>query len=180
MDEKYLKFGRNKVFRNRDLLAEFLKEYRLFFNPIEAINPTCASCRSKIWTNYIQNINKKPMKKQKINCKYRLKAKYNGIIYNSEPVRNGEMTDELAIEVLKWHPAHELLFDILPEEVEVIKIVDNVAEVVVKKTPPKKKVITKRKPIKKVKIDAVRKPIKRVKVEAKRKPIKRVERKVKK
>lgn len=146
MHEKYKQFGKSEVFRNRTLLTEFLIEYKLFFKPNESLNPSCSSCRTKIWNNYLININKKPMEKKDIKCKYRLKKKYNGIIFESNPVRNGEMTDEKAKELLLWHPAHELLFDVLPEEVEVIEVVDNVSEIVVKKIPKKEeKILPKRK-----------------------------------
>lgn len=149
MNEKYRRFGKAEVFRNKSLLNQFLKEYSGYFGKGK-LNPNCTSCRSEIWNKYIANLNKKTMEKNK--CKYRLKAKYNGITMEDKvPIFNGEMTDEKAKELLLWHPAHELLFDILPEEVKVLEIVDNISETIVKKIPKKKlKKPIKRKPIKRV------------------------------
>ncbi len=133
MNEKYKEHGKAEVFRNRNLLASFLKEYNNHFGV--KLNPSCSSCRTEYWNNYI-SLNTETM--VKVECKYRLKAKYNGITMTDlVPILNGEMTDEKAKELLLWHPAHELLFDILPDEVEIGKIVDNVAEIVVIQIPKK-------------------------------------------
>lgn len=132
MDRKFIKYGKAEVFRNRDLLADFLKEYQKHFG--SKLNPSCSSCRGEYWNNYI-NLNIETME-----CKYRLKAKYNGVtMMDKVPILNGEMTDEKAKELLLWHPAHELLFDVLPDEVEIMETVDNVSEIVVKQIPKKNK-----------------------------------------
>lgn len=75
------------------------------------------------------------MKNRKIvKCDFVLKAKYNGIQLgtNGQPIRNGEMNNKIARELLLKHPAGALLFDKMPEgeptevkeievEVEVVK-----------------------------------------------------------
>ena len=60
-------------------------------------------------------------------CGFKLKQKYNGIWmkgYN-KPIRNGEMTDELALKLLQNHPAGENLFDSIPEYEVLANIYDD-------------------------------------------------------
>ena len=135
MDKRFLEYGKAEVFKNRSLLNQFLKEYKQYFG--KKPEPSCSKCRTEYWNNYINLINDTMATKK---CKYRLKAKYNGVsMADKVQIFNSEMTDEKAKELLLWHPAHELLFDILPDEIEVIETVDNIAEIVVKKIPKKKK-----------------------------------------
>lgn len=55
--------------------------------------------------------------------KYTLKAKYNGIQLgvNGQPIRNGEMTDKQAFELLKKHPRGAELFDVIPVKTKAVK-----------------------------------------------------------
>ena len=64
------------------------------------------------------------MDKPKILCDFVLKAKYNGIQIgaNGQPIRNGEMTNEIAIELMEWHPLGKGLFDVCPTDEELSEI----------------------------------------------------------
>lgn len=114
MDAKYKEHGRSQVFRDKSkggLFSSFLKEYRQKFGV--SVTPSCNKCLTTYWNNYLNLF----VMTQEIKCDYRLKAKYNGIQLgaNGQPIRNGEMTNEIAKELLEKHPAGELLFDEIPE-----------------------------------------------------------------
>lgn len=55
--------------------------------------------------------------KAEVQCDYRLKAKYNGIQLgtNGRPIRNGEMNNKIAKELLENHPHGKELFDVMPK-----------------------------------------------------------------
>ena len=55
--------------------------------------------------------------KETIKCDYVLHAKYNGIQLgrNGQPIRNGEMTNKIAKELLEKHPRGAALFSKMPE-----------------------------------------------------------------
>lgn len=115
MNEKYLKYDMATVFRDTTkggLLLNFLRDYKKHFNTGK-LNPSCSSCRLEYWRNYINLFKNKEMEKSK----YILKLKYNGINLGAtgQPIRNGEMTDKQAEELIKNHPKGKDLFDFIPE-----------------------------------------------------------------
>lgn len=118
MRDIYLTHGKSKTYGDKSkggLFACFLKEYREHFK--RSVTPGCGKCLGQYWRDYTQIFTQM---KQAVECKFRLKAKYNGIQIgtNGQPIRNGEMTDETAVNLLEWHPLHEDLFDICPNEEE--------------------------------------------------------------
>tara|TARA_R110000851_G_scaffold73647_2_gene162431 strand:- start:200 stop:625 length:426 start_codon:yes stop_codon:yes gene_type:complete len=120
MVEKYRELGKAVVFRDisrNGLLTNFLKDYKLEFGGGK-LNPSCSSCRNEYWTNYLNLFEMKEI----IECDYVLHQKYSGgvkIGFNGRPIRNGEMTNEVAAELLRTHPRGELLFSKLPESKEI-------------------------------------------------------------
>ena len=113
-----MEYGRSKTFSDKSkggLFSLFLKEYRNHFKI--SVTPGCGKCLSKYWRDYTNLFTEM---KTEVECKFRLKAKYNGIQIgaNGQPIRNGEMTDETALKLLDWHPLHEELFDTCPTEQE--------------------------------------------------------------
>ena len=115
MNSKYKEKGYQAVFRDSSkngLLFEFLTEYKATFGGGK-LNPNCSSCRAEYWDNYLNLFTMATEKKSS----YLLKAKYNGINLTPQgrPLRNGEMTDEQAKELLEKHPAGASLFDFIPE-----------------------------------------------------------------
>ena len=126
----YKEYGKSRTFGDKSkggLFSSFLKEYRDYFGV--SVTPGCNKCLTKYWSDY-ENIF--IMNKQTVECAFRLKAKYNGIQQgaNGQPIRNGEMTDEVALKLLEWHPLHKELFDIVPD-IEIIAEInedDNIKE----------------------------------------------------
>lgn len=113
MDAKFLEYGKIAVFRDTSkdgLFTQFLKEYRAEFGV--KINPNCSSCRDTYWRNYLNLF-----KMTKKTANYVLKAKYNGIQlgFGGQPLRNGEITDAQAKELIKIHPKGVGLFEKIPE-----------------------------------------------------------------
>lgn len=114
MQAIYLEYGRSRTFGDKSkggLLSSFLKEYRIEFGV--SVTPGCNSCLTKYWNNYTNLF----IMKAENTCSFKLKQKYNGIWmkgYN-KPIRNGDMTNELALQLLQKHPAGEKLFDVIPE-----------------------------------------------------------------
>ena len=124
MNKRFREYGKAEVFKNKSLLNQFLKEYKQYFG--EKPEPSCSKCRTEYWNNYINLISNTMGAKK---CKWELKLKYNGITMSDKvPILNSEMTDEKALELYYWHPAHELLFEVMPKripaepEVDVIPI----------------------------------------------------------
>lgn len=54
------------------------------------------------------------MKTQK--KEFRLHKKYEGTLWKGEPIRNSDLTLEIAIDMRDNHPRAELLFDIVPKD----------------------------------------------------------------
>lgn len=133
MVDKYKKLGKAAVFRDTSrngLLTNFLKDYKLEFGGGK-LNPSCSSCRNDYWNNYL-NLFKM---KQEVVCDYELHQKYSGGIQlgvNGRPIRNGEMTNEIAEELLKTHPRGALLFSKMPEVKEIEVVAEEVEEPVKK------------------------------------------------
>lgn len=139
MTDKYIKYGKAAIFRDKSrdgLLIQFLKEYKVKFGG-GVLNVDCSRCRAEYWNNYINSFKMK----EPVKCDYELHKKYNGIQLgtNGQPIRNGEMTNEIAKELLDKHPHGAKLFSVIPvvEEIEVKE------EVVVEK--PKKRKRTPKK-----------------------------------
>lgn len=112
------KYNQGAIFRDKSrggLLEKFLKDYKEHFGG--SINPSCPKCLEKYYTNYI---NKYIMSKSEVKCDYVLKQKYNGIQlgFGGRPVRNGEMTNEVAKDLIENHPHGEMLFDVFPRTKE--------------------------------------------------------------
>lgn len=122
MTDEWLKIGRGSIFADKSkngLLFSFLKEYKIQFKV--SVTPSCRKCLDLYWLNYEQ-LKTTKMEVKKAECNYVLKAKYNGIQLgvNGDPIRNGEMTNEIAKELLEKHPRGEQLFSFIPED-EVIE-----------------------------------------------------------
>lgn len=120
MDSKFLNFGSVTVFKDKTkggLLSQFIKEYVKHFGG--NFNLSCPKCKTKYWENY------KNLHKMKSTSKYVLKAKYNGIQLgvNGQPLRNGEMTDKQAKELISKHPKGKDLFEKYPK-VKLDEVVD--------------------------------------------------------
>lgn len=95
------------------LLVTFLKEYRDEFN-IE-VNASCSSCFKTYYNNYLKSL---PMAEpKKVKCDYRLKLKYENISlkYGGQRIKNKDLTNELAKELLEKHPHGSMLFDVIPK-----------------------------------------------------------------
>tara|TARA_R110000787_G_scaffold196468_2_gene307847 strand:- start:985 stop:1374 length:390 start_codon:yes stop_codon:yes gene_type:complete len=121
MSDEFLKYGKATTFRDLSkggLFAKFLKSYGNEFGT-KKLNPSCSSCRTEYWNNYLNLFKMKTENKSK----YTLKSKYNGIQLgvNGQPIRNGEMTDKQAFELLKKHPRGAELFDVIPVKAEKVK-----------------------------------------------------------
>ncbi len=113
MDKRFREYGKAEVFKNRSLFNQFLKEYNKHFGGKP--EPSCSKCRTEYWNNYINLISNTMGAKK---CKWELKLKYNGITMSDKvPILNSEMTDEKALELYYWHPAHELLFEVMPKRI---------------------------------------------------------------
>lgn len=121
MSDEFLKYGKTTTFRDTSkggLFGQFLKSYSIEFGN-KTLNPSCSSCRTEYWNNYLNLFKMKTENKSK----YTLKAKYNGIQLgvNGQPIRNGEMTDKQAFELLKKHPRGAELFDVIPVKTKAVK-----------------------------------------------------------
>lgn len=95
------------------LLVSFLKEYRDEFKVV--VNASCSSCFNTYYSNYLKSL---PMEEtKKVKCDYRLKLKYENISlkYGGKRIKNADLTNELAIELLEKHPHGAMLFDVIPK-----------------------------------------------------------------
>lgn len=106
--------GKAAIFSDKTkngLLFQFLKEYKQQFGG--SISPGCRKCLEKYYNNYLNSFKMSTEQSHG----YKLKLKYNGISLNSRsrPLRNGEMTEKQAIELLEKHPHGAKLFDSIPK-----------------------------------------------------------------
>lgn len=139
MTEEFLKHGKESTFRDRSrggLFTKFLIQYNKEFG-VSKLNPSCPSCRRDYWNKYLKLFEMK----KKVQCSYTLHEKYNGISLNfgGRPIRNGEMTNEQAKELLNKHPHGAKLFSVIPELIEIKEVVNKEVKEVVKKKKTKKK-----------------------------------------
>jgi hypothetical protein len=116
MNEEFLKYGKQTVFGDLSkggLLFRFLSEYNRKFGE-KKHNLSCSTCREDIWNNYLNLF-----KMKKSNSEYVLKAKYNGIQdgFSGQPLRNGEITEAQALNLIKTHPKGKDLFEFIPEKI---------------------------------------------------------------
>jgi hypothetical protein len=141
LDEKWLKYDIATIYADKrvgGLLISFLKEYKAYFN----LTSVCASCSGNFKTyyqNYLNITKQENMETKK--CDYELLAKYNGIQLgaNGQPIRNGEMTNEIAKELLEKHPHGAKLFSVIPvQEIEVVEEAIDLVEKIVVSQPKKK------------------------------------------
>lgn len=101
------------------LLTDFIRDYKNVFKPVE-VNIGCLSCLNQYYDKLINYITKMGTKTPE-KCLFKLKEKYNGVRlgFNTNLlIHNGNITDELAIRLLKEHPRGELLFTIIPDSYE--------------------------------------------------------------
>ena len=107
-------YNKEAIFKDKTrggLLSQFLKEYQEQFNVITT--PGCRKCLDRYFNNYLKLTAMAPETNK---CDYELHKKYNGIQLgtNGQPIRNGEMTNEIAKELLEKHPHGAKLFSIIP------------------------------------------------------------------
>ncbi len=98
------KIHKRSILKDRALLKEFTLDYKSKFGKL---NIGCGKC--------IDEAYRKLTKKKMETPKFKLKRKYEGIIWKGQPVRNYDLTEKVAIDLLKNHNAKEKLFDIVPK-----------------------------------------------------------------
>lgn len=108
-------FRREQIIRDRSLLLQFSQDYEKAFNRRLTIG--CKKCIEKAYrelTQFIENsetnLNLKTMGKPE----FRLHKKYEGMIWKNQPIRNSDLTLEVAQDLLKNHKRGAELFDIVP------------------------------------------------------------------
>ena len=96
------------------LLVTFLTDYKKEYN-LKTVSASCSSCFSKYYDNYLNSKPKKMSKKAK--CDYELHKKYENITlkYGGERIRNRDLTNTLAKELLDKHPHGAKLFCKMPK-----------------------------------------------------------------
>lgn len=126
------------------LLVTFLTEYREEYN-LKTISASCGKCFLTYYQNYLNSI---PMAEvKKVKCDYQLHKKYENITlkFGGKRVRNRDLTNEIAIELIEKHPHGEKLFSVIAKKptkkVVVVKrqVSKKVEPVVVKKRKKAKK-----------------------------------------
>ena len=156
-----IKNSKESIFRDKSkggLLVHFTIAYNKETNTVLDIN--CPLCFNQAYKRMELKYKKKM--ETNVKCDWKLHEKYNGINIgtNGDPIRNGEMTNDVAKELHDWHPNGDSLFEIMPthnvtvkqrEEEEKKKIAKDLSDR--KKEQAKKKKIAKdlanRKPKKK-------------------------------
>ena len=144
MDVRYLGIGKENVFSTKGVfLIPFCKEYQKKFGVVK-MNLSCSSCKNTYWNKYTKLF----IMSNKVECDYELKSMYNGITSkpNGNPIRNGEMTNAIAKDLISKHPKGEALFSKLPkiekvqeaEKETIVVEAEKVEEVTAKKTRKKR------------------------------------------
>lgn len=118
----WTKYDKQSIFNDKKkggLLVSFLTEYKEHFK-LNTVNASCAKCFNSYYENYLNSLPMAKEIKEKVECDYVLHKKYNGIQLgtNGRPIRNGEMTNEVAEQLLKEHPHGAKLFEIMPEQLK--------------------------------------------------------------
>ena len=116
------KYDKETIFADKKkggLLVTFLVEYKELFK-LKTVNASCGSCFTAYYNNYLNTLPMEETKKEK--CDYVLHKKYENITlkYGGKRIRNRDLTNKLAIELLTKHPHGEKLFSVIPK-VKVVK-----------------------------------------------------------
>jgi len=113
------------------------------------VNVNCGKCITSAYNEMTKKY-LEPMKKSTVKCDWELHFKYNGIQLgaNGQPIRNGEMTNEIAKELHDKHPHGAKLFSVMPKvkksaKKETTKEPIEKIEKVIKKVVVKKKASNK-------------------------------------
>jgi len=101
-----------EIFDSKLLTISFANDFFHLFG--EKLNVGCRKCLEASYKRMI-NFNFKEMKKDN-DCEYLLKSKYEGIFWKGNPIRNGDLTDKVAKDLLKNHKAGKDLFEKIPVE----------------------------------------------------------------
>ena len=125
------KYDKETIFADKKkggLLVTFLVEYKELFK-LKTINASCGSCFSGYYDNYLKTLPMAEEKKEK--CDYLLHKKYENITlkFGGVRIRNRDLTNKLAIELLNKHPHGEKLFSKIPKK----KVVKKEVKKVIKK-----------------------------------------------
>jgi hypothetical protein len=94
------------ILNDRALLKEFTLDYQAIYGKL---NIGCHKCIDEA---YFKMTN--PQKMQ--DPDFSLKKKYEGTFWKDKPIRNADLTLEVALDLLKNHQAGATLFDIVPKE----------------------------------------------------------------
>ena len=136
----WIKYDKQTIWNDKKkggLLVSFLADYRDTFN-IE-VNASCGSCFNKYYTDYLNSL---PMDETKFEkCDYELHKKYENITlkFSGKRIRNRDLTNELAKDLIANHPHGEKLFSVIAK-----KSTKKVKPIAKKKPTAKKKAVAKK------------------------------------
>lgn len=125
--------------RKGGLLVSFLNDYKRLAHLV-TVNASCGNCFKDYYKHYLDlTENKENM--ADVKCDWKLHGKYNGINLNTQgrPIRNGEMTNEQALELYTKHPRGKDLFEIIPNNIEELLTPKKAEKKPTKKRVPKTK-----------------------------------------
>lgn len=106
------KINKGSISNDRTLLLEFTQDFN---KHLGKLNIGCKQCISDAYNRLIKF---KPNEMGKVNdCDYRLKSKYEGIFFEGNPIRNGDLTNEVCHRLLGLHKAGISLFDRFPNDI---------------------------------------------------------------
>ena len=126
MNKNWTKYDIQTIFadkRKGGLLVTFLKEYRDEFNVV--VNASCASCFKTYYKNYLNSIKPKEKMGAKTTCDYELHKKYENITlkFGGDRIRNSDLTNELAEQLLAEHPHGAKLFSVIKKKsTKIVKV----------------------------------------------------------
>lgn len=130
---KWIDVDIGSIVKNRALFKQFILDYERHFGKL---NIGCNLCIKDAHRKLVKKLNSRNMETPK----YRLKKKYEGTFWKGNPIRNGDLTEQVAKDLIANHPAGKLLFDILPkEDIKEDKPVQEAPKVVKKKRKRTKK-----------------------------------------
>lgn len=132
-----IKNSKESIFKDKSkggLLVRFTIAYNKETSTVLDIN--CPMCFNQAYKRMELKYKKKM--ETNVKCDWKLHEKYNGINIgtNGDPIRNGEMTNEVAQALHDWHPNGDILFELMPtqkvtrkqrEEKEIKKIAKDLA-----------------------------------------------------
>ena len=113
--------GFSEIYDNRTNKINFAVDFRKVYG--EKLNVGCRKC---IREAYKRIINDKSNKFKTMGKVFKLKKKYEGVFYKGKPIRNGDLSNKVANDLLKNHKAGADLFETIgeAEEKEPTKIKD--------------------------------------------------------